>query len=77
MTENTPQAAMAATRAVIQANLKEISKEILEWRDTGILTDGRLREANAFLQTHIRHDSLRLVETIARDMALEFVLAHS
>ncbi len=76
-TDSSPDAAMAAARALVQANLKEISKEILEWRDTGILTNGRLREANALLQMHIRHDSLRLVETIARDMALEFVLTHS
>lgn len=65
--------AMDSAKSIIAAHLPEIAREILAWRDTGLLSDGKLREAAGFLQNFMPADTLMIAEKMARDAALEAV----
>lgn len=74
--EMNPSAAISLARQMVSGHLQEIARELLLWRDTAILPNGRLREVAAVLAGVFTHDALRIAEGLARDAALE-VIANS
>lgn len=58
-------------RAEIRANLPEVAREILTWRRTGILPDGKFRKAAERLNRLYPNDYLAVAEHVATGVALE------
>lgn len=56
-------------------NLAECAGELLAWRNTGLLGDGRMRELAAMLRPLSPHDHLSLAESVIVRVALERVSA--
>lgn len=55
---------VAAARKFAALHSIELAREIIEWQDTALLRDGRLREL-ALLCSYAEHDALRVAEHIA------------
>lgn len=54
-----------------EKNLAQCSKEIVEWRRTGILRDGKVRELEAIVEEMGLDDSTRQAEGFVIQAALE------
>ncbi|KXS55261.1 MAG: hypothetical protein AWU57_360 [Marinobacter sp. T13-3] len=54
-----------------EQNLTQCSREIVEWRRTGILRDGKLRELEAIVEKMGLDDSTRQAEGFVIQAALE------
>lgn len=55
-----------------KTHLKECSAELIEWQDTAILRDGRVRELAAMCNEFIsNHDGLRMAESFINRAAVE------
>ena len=70
-----PLAIMAEAKAAIRRDLPQIAAELLDWYDTGLLTDGAFRKAASILLPIPLHDHLGIAEGIARRLAFEAVIA--
>jgi hypothetical protein len=60
----------------IRGNIVEISQEILDWRGSGILKEGKIRRADYMLSgSNIPYpDRLRVLEEMSTNIALEFII---
>ncbi|MGZ8887985.1 MAG: hypothetical protein ACXW1D_00335 [Halobacteriota archaeon] len=57
-------------------HLKECCAEIMEWQDTAVLREGKVRELAAIAQGLIdNHDALRVAESYINRAAIEAVTA--
>lgn len=65
---------MAQAKEFARDNVGDIATELLNWRDTGLLVDGKLRELASMLRPISANDSLSVAEGMARDAALEDVV---
>lgn len=64
-------------RNKIRENLRECSTELLNWYATGILKDGIVREIAKDISEDIGEtfsNRVRIVESMVRDVAFQFVL---
>lgn len=71
MSDN-PRDIMAQARAMAEAHLPAIARELLDWSNTGLLTDGWFRQVAvvlAPLSSH--HDPLGMAERVVRRVMLE------
>lgn len=64
-------------RHFAKQNLLQLAKEMLEWRGTGILCDGKVRELARMFDFVPAHDRLNLAESVVNEAALEAVIALS
>lgn len=57
-----------------RANLRECAKELVEWEETGILAQGKVRELAAILE-HLygKRDSIKLAKSFITDETLRSV----
>ena len=62
-----------AAIALVEANLAQCCTELIEWSDTGVLSDGKVREV-ARLCAFAGHSDLSVAETIIKRLAFEFVV---
>ena len=54
-----------------EKNLVECAKELLAWKDTGILVNGHVRELASMCATwSSQHDSIKMAETLIERAAL-------
>lgn len=58
-----------------EANLKECAAEMLEWRETSILRNGKVRELAAILHTVDPHYALTLAGNMIKTAAMRKVVA--
>ncbi|MES2323239.1 MAG: hypothetical protein V4633_13325 [Pseudomonadota bacterium] len=59
-------------------NLRECCIEIIEWQDTAILRDGKVRELAALCSTFIsNHDGLRVAESYVSRAAIQAAIGRS
>jgi len=59
-----------------KSNLQECCAELIEWQDTAILRDGKVRELTALCSTFIaNHDGLRVAESFVNRAAIEATIA--
>lgn len=64
----------AESRAFAAKHLKECAAEIIEWQDTAVLRDGRVRELAALCGKFIdNHDQLRVAESLINRAAIDAV----
>ncbi|WP_419900626.1 hypothetical protein [Roseomonas sp. USHLN139] len=63
--------AVDAARVALEANLPAVCRELLAWHDTGLLPDGRLREAAAILEPVAPGYFLQIAEGMANRAALK------
>jgi hypothetical protein len=54
-------------------HLKELVAEIIEWQDTALLRDGRVRELAAIIRTVSDHHALKIAESAVTRAAMEHV----
>lgn len=70
----TPKEQFDAMRAFVASNLPAIAREILSWKSSGILCDGKTREAAAILTASVYEvNPLSYVEYHASELALEAI----
>lgn len=69
----TPHEAMDAARSMVAANLPELANEWLEWQQTSVLKDGKLREMARILQAVSIYDALSIAENLLKAAAMEVV----
>lgn len=62
---------MAQAEAFVRENLSECAAELIEWIDTAVLRDGKVREAARILQPVLHHDAIKVAERIVERAALE------
>jgi len=67
-----PQEQIDAAKKLIEDNLLQACREILEWHDTSILCQGIVRQAAAFIEFD-KHHNLGIVESMVDRAALEYV----
>ena len=60
-------------KVLAKANLSECCQEIVEWRKSGILCNGTVRDMARKLEAVDEHNSTRLAEQIVVQLALEVV----
>lgn len=71
-THNEHRRVMEEGREYVKAHLAECAREMLEWYDTALLRDGRMRELAKILKPiSPNYDSLGLAESLVRRAALE------
>lgn len=63
-------------RAFANVHAKALAGELIQWQDTGLLIDGRLRELAAIWVTADDSNSLSLAEHTATRAALEALVTH-
>jgi hypothetical protein len=73
--DNAGTSPVADANKSIQANLAQAASEVLEWRKTGILVDGIVKNASAMITSVYGYDSLQQVELIIVREALRFTAA--
>lgn len=64
----------------IRQNLRQSIIELKEWRSTGILVDGVVRDVACGIKQDIDiqyHNCLNLTEKFVNDCAFDFVLLHA
>lgn len=66
-----PRAIMAKAKAEVAAHLPELARELVVWRDTALLPDGRLRRIARALSTFAPEDSLRIAEDLVKNAAVD------
>jgi hypothetical protein len=57
-------------------HIVEISEEMVEWRNTSLLRDGRVRELSRILMPLADSYALSVAESYAQRAAYEFVVQH-
>ena len=63
-------------RMFIELHLRECCLELREWENTGIIPDGRLREAKSILiHPALKERSLTHVESAVKRASMEYVIA--
>lgn len=67
-----PQEQLDAAKKLIDENLVQACREIIEWHDTSILCQGIVRQAAELLEFD-RHHNLGIVESMVDRAALEYV----
>ncbi|MEI2416149.1 hypothetical protein V8Z80_08185 [Orrella sp. JC864] len=68
-----PKPIMAAAKAFAQRHYVELAAEELEWQDTALLRNGRMRELAEMLKPIAGHDPLVLAKNLTHRAALEAV----
>lgn len=63
-------------RAFAATHVRALSAELVEWQDTGLLRDGKLRELAAIWSKGDEPNSMSLAESTATRAALNAVVAH-
>jgi hypothetical protein len=64
-------------RALVRENLRQCCEEVLQWHDTTILPDGRVREVTNLLEPVMGANALGVAENLVTRAALEEVTAKS
>jgi hypothetical protein len=56
-----------------RTNLRQCAQELLEWRRTGVLPNGKVKELNRMTEKEFPHgfDQLRITEALIQETALE------
>lgn len=57
--------------SLARENLQQCAREVMEWRKTGILQDGKIREMEKLLDSVDNMQSTRMAEDIVLNLALE------
>lgn len=60
----------------IITNLKALASEILDWKWTGVLPDGKLRQLADMHQYISAHERLKVAQSAVEHTALEIVSGH-
>lgn len=68
-----PHRQINACEAVIRENLQDCCKELSEWWDTGLLSDGKLRQAAALLKDKGFTDPIRMAERHVEMLAVRSI----
>lgn len=63
-----------AAEAFAMKHVVELCEEFLEWSDTGILRDGKMRELRAILKPMLNNDASSVAESYAKNAAIKFVV---
>lgn len=68
---------MQQMKQFVAENMKQCCHELIEWQDTGVLSNGKVREASRMLVGIYRSDSLSIVESEIKSQALRKVANES
>ena len=63
------------TRAFAKANVKTLDADLIEWQDTGLLVDGKLRELAAIWAKIDNSNAMSLAENTATRAAFDVLAA--
>jgi hypothetical protein len=77
MTERDTKQALIDARLFAKTHLSELAAEIIEWQDTAILRDGRMRELAVLCLPLESNHSLKLAESLVARAAMEAARAVS